>query len=129
MSLPEGVSIITETNRDNFDTYVIPSGCTFCFEFTAEDGQTTEIGMIHTKHPAQDLSLRCWFSTKPLGAVEFVNSDNHDVFPILRQFRTILIGTPSTNTLYKMREGTNYLMVQNMQNSENFFELQFTFKA
>ncbi|MNK60491.1 hypothetical protein D3C87_796250 [compost metagenome] len=128
--LPEEVSIITEEQRDWDDTYIIESGRTYCFEFTHAEGETTEIDFVHTRAQAQDLSLRCWFSEKPYGQQEFPFIDSMDVFYMGRHVRKILIGSPTTDTIYKMPANQrNYLMVQNAQNAENYFKLVFNIKA
>lgn len=130
MALPEEVSIITEEQRDWDDTYVIAAGRTYCFQFEIADGETIDFGLTHTRAEAQDLSLKCWFSKTPFGQQEFPRIDSMDVFWAPRQQRIIRIGSPATDTVYKMEPGRiNYLMVQNAQNSENFFKLTFTIKA
>lgn len=128
--LPEEVSIITEEQRDWDDTYRVDAGRTYCFEFRFAPGEIMEIDVIHTRAQAQDLSLRCWFSEKPYGQQEFPFVDSMDVFYPSRQLRKILIGAPQTDAIYKMPASkTNYMMVQNAQNSENFFKLAFNIKA
>ena len=128
--LPEEVSIITAEQRDWDDSYIIDSGRTYCFEFDLEDGQVMEFGMTHTRAESQDLTLRCWFSEKPFGKQEFTFIDSMDIFSLPRLQRTIAIGSPDTDNLYKMPAGkTLYVMIQNVQNSENFFKLTFNIKA
>lgn len=130
MSLPEEASIIREEDRDWDDTYVIASGRIYCFEFKMADGEATEFGLTHTRAEAQDLSLKCWFSDKPLGQLSFPKIDSMDVFPAPRKQRIITVGTPLTDTIYKIEpDKTNYLMIQNAQNSENFFQLTFRIRA
>jgi len=127
--LPEEVSIITEEQRDWDDMYQIANGRTYCFEFQIEPGQAIDFKMLHTREQSQDLSLRCWFSEKPYGQPAF-QVDHMDVFSIPRHQRVITVGAPSTQLEYQMQTGRiNYLMVQNLQNSENFFKLLFETKA
>lgn len=128
--LPEEVSIITEEQRDWDDMYQVDSGRTYCFEFLIEPGTAQVFKMVHTRVQAQDLSLRCWFSEKPFGKQEFPFEDHMDSFPIPRHMREIIVGAPSTQEKYTMPANKIlYLMVQNMQNSENFFKLVFETKA
>lgn len=130
MTLPEDASIITEEQRDTFDTYTIASGRTYCFEFIIPDNEIMEVAFVHTMPQAQDFSLRCWFATVPLGQQAFPFSDSVDVFNMGRHIRTIAVGTPQSNALYKLpADQIVYVMVQNMQNAENFFELTFNIKA
>lgn len=129
-SLPEEASVIKASERDNFDTYVVEAGRILCFEWRIGHGQTMDFSMVHTKSQAQDLSLRVYFSDQPMGDQFYPAIDSLDVFAIPRYARTISIGAPDTNQLYRMPANhTNYVMVQNMQNSENFFELVFSLKA
>lgn len=128
--LPEEVSIITEEQRDWDDSYVIHNGRTYCFEYQVGSDQFFEIEIIHTRLEAQDLSLRCWFSETPNGPPEFQGSDAMDVFSVTRQLRTILVGGPETDSFFKVPAGKiNYFMVQNLQNSDNFFKAAFNLKA
>ena len=128
--LPEEVSIITEEQRDWDDTYRIDSGRSYCFEFTLDVLDVLDFSFIHTRPQSQDLSLRCWFSETPNGQQEFPFEDHMDVFHMQRHARTISIGATLTDAVYKMPAlQKNYLMVQNMQNAENFFKLAFTLKA
>jgi len=84
------------------------------------------IEAVHDKPTAQDLSLQCWFSLKPNGQQFFPCVDNMDIFPLVRQARTILIGAEGTKSRWHMPVNTpNYLMVKNLQNSENIFKLSF----
>jgi hypothetical protein len=130
MALPDGVHIITEDQRDNFDTYIIPGGQIYCFAFSLEDSKYIQFSIVHTRLESQDYSLRCWFSDKPMGFSYFNLPDNMDWFAIPRKTRKINVGAIGTNTLYQMPAGqTNYLMVQNMQNSDNFFEIIFDVKS
>lgn len=128
--LPEDTSIITSEQRDWDDTYAIGSGRTYCFEFYMLNGEAMNISFTHTKTTAQDLSLRCWLAEKPIGSTYFPYVDSMDYFPMGRHIREITIGTPSTDESYKM-PGMQilYFMVQNMQNSENLFQLHFNIKA
>jgi hypothetical protein len=130
MVLPEDTSIITEEQRDWDDDYFIAAGRTYCFEFFALDGESVNISFIHTKPTAQDLSLRCWISDKPIGDTLYPRDDSMDYFPVNRHNRVITVGTPSTDFPFKIPDTQIvYFMVKNMQNSENLFRLSFEIKA
>lgn len=89
-------------------------------------GSYVWIEAIHDKPTAQDLSLRCWFSTTPYGQQFFPPSqDNMDIFPLVRQARTILVGSETTLAPHHMPVGINYIMVKNLQNADNIFKISF----
>lgn len=122
--LPEGVSIISPSQRDWDDSYVIESGRTFCFEFEIQPTEVIDFQIIHTRVQSQDLSLRCWFSEKPFGSQKFTFEDDMDSFTVPRMLRTIRIGGELTGQQFQMESGQkNYIMVQNLQNAINFFKL------
>ena len=123
MSLPPGVFVIKEFERDNFDSYHIGPAHTFCFSFSLSEADPLDIKFNHVSNMAQDWSLRCWFSEKPFSLQLFRPDDDKDVFGMARQVRIIKVGSNVQNKLQLNK--IYYFNVQNLQNSENSFYLQF----
>jgi hypothetical protein len=129
--LPEGVHVFSPDDRDWDGYYGIAGGNTHCFAFTVPEGTKVDITMIHNDLTAQDHSLRCWFSDGANGAVWFSGDDTMDVFPMPRVFRSIPIWDLALDKPTHALDATRtwYLMVKNLQNKENRYQLEFNIQA
>ena len=124
MTLPEGVSIILEADRDQDGLYVVHSGCTQIHVFTVPILGSVKFTLIHAVG-GQDHSIRCWLGYEPL------NDTIADVMGLVELDRTPLVFEIFDEI--NAEEGTDalpsarpiYLNVLNRQNSPNNYRLVF----
>lgn len=113
------VIIIDDLDEDGY--YEITPETILCFPFMIEENTELKVLLTHTALYSQDNSLRCWFSSTPNGQMLFKN-DDVDVFPMRRNTSCFIFGD---NHLIINPNKTYYVNVQNLQNSNNIFKINF----
>lgn len=122
--LNETTFLFDETDHDWDDYYQIHSSTTYCFSFDIIPETILSLTLVHNFMESQDLSLRCWFSNKPLGeSVYEINSLQY--FPLTREPKTFNFGDANSSALYELATGKHWIMIQNLQNARNGFKLIF----
>lgn len=122
--LPTHIFKIADRDPDGY--YEIHSSTLYCFEFKIDFCSHVDIFVTHTDAFAQDWSLLCWASDSPDGPTRFREQLDMSEFRVPRTGRTIRLVSdrPETDTSFTSCQ-TNYLMIKNLQNSPNRFQLKF----
>lgn len=119
--MTDGVITFQPDQRDEDGYYLLFPGNTHVFEFTMPTVGTLNISLTHTLQSAQDSSLNCWFSSKPLDGVMFqYDSELHNFQPG-RATRTINLQSEADATAGR----TLYFNISNLQNKLNGYTLMF----
>lgn len=129
--LPPGTFIIEVEDRDPDSYYQIQAGQTFIFPFTVPLFSSIHIGALHTMESAQDWSMSCWVSEKPLDCLQFQFDDmwnEHKMGRILREYEIwdqLVLGEGDARKGLEAGK-TYYFNVRNLQNRYNQFKLMFS---
>lgn len=128
--LPPEAEIIERIYYD--DIYGIEPGRVHCHAFSIPPLSSVELTIIHTAINSQDLSIRYWFSLEPLGDSMFYDLYNRGFYPAMRDEGQIwkisdevLISNSYSHTFTGPVNKPIWLNVQNMQNSQNGYQLIF----
>lgn len=123
MTLPEGVQIIPEADRDQDGLYVVHSGCTHIHPFMIPLLGSVKFQITHAAG-GQDHSIRIWLGYEPLNdelpAMHLVELDRT---PLVYEFYDEMNAPEGTISLPSGK--TIYLNVLNRQNSPNNYQLIF----
>lgn len=129
--LPEGTQIIPIADRDPDHYYMIMPGQTLVFPFKIPMLGSHTIEHVHVLDEAQDWTISCWFSEKPLDNVLFERVDHwneHKLGRVTRKFELWdeLVLSEDDTRIGLSAFPVYYVNIRNLQNRINTFKLVFS---
>lgn len=129
--LPEGTHIISIEDRDPDHYYMIMPGQTMIFPFKIPLMGCQTVETVHVLEEAQDWSLACWFSAKPLDNMLFERIDHWNEHKMQRVMRKFEIWDELILPEKDPRVGLSafpvyYFNIRNLQNRPNTFKAAFS---